>query len=88
MIRDQLIEHASCLRIHEKLLVQTEGKLTLDLAVKMVCQVEAMIGHTQTLTVEPQTLVEVVKAKSKCQFKLKTRSYNPAEPAAASKQDR
>ena len=88
MIRDQLIEHASCPRIREKLLVQTDGNLTLDVAVKMACQVEAAIGHVQTLTAEPQASVHVVKAKPRRQFKPKTRSYNPADATAASKQDR
>ena len=60
-----------------KLLVQTDGNLTLDVAVKMACQVEAAIGHVQTLTAEPQASVHFVKAKPRRQFKPKTRSYNP-----------
>ena len=68
MIQDQLIEHASCPRIREKLLVQTEGNLTLDLAVKMAGQVKAAIGHTQTHTADPQASVQVVRAKPKHQF--------------------
>lgn len=85
MIRDQLIEHSSCPRICEKLLVQTEGNLTLDVAVKMACQVEAAIGHVQTLAGEPQAQVQVVKAKPKRQFKHKTKSYNLTDATATPK---
>lgn len=90
MISDQLIEHASCSKVRERLLVQTDANLTLDKAVKLACQVEAAIGHVQTLTSEPQAPVHVVKAKPMCKrkFKPRTRSNNSAEPAAASKQDR
>lgn len=87
MIRDQLIEHASSPRIREKLLLQMEANLTLDTAIKMVFQVEAAIGHAQSLTSEPQASVHVVKVRPKHPFKPKTRSNHPAEPAAASKQD-
>ncbi|XDV20076.1 hypothetical protein PO909_025458 [Leuciscus waleckii] len=80
MIRDQLIDHASCVKIRERLLIQTEADLTLDTAVKLACQVEAAIGHAQTLASEPHAPVHVVKARPKCPFRTR-------EPAAVLKQD-
>lgn len=50
----------------------------------MAGQVKAAIGHAQTLTIQPQASVQVVKAKPKLLFKHKIRNNNPAEPAAAS----
>ena len=83
MIRDQLIEHASCSKVRERLIMQTDATLTLDKAARLACQVEAAIGYSKSLTSEPQAPVHVVTTKSKRSFKTRARSNSSAQPTAA-----
>lgn len=46
MICDQLIEYASCAKVCESLLEETDARLTLDKAIMLACHVEAATGHT------------------------------------------
>ena len=63
MLRDQLIEKASCPRVRERLLMQTDGVLTLDRAITLSCQVESAMAHAQSLDTNPALPVQAVKSK-------------------------
>lgn len=86
MIRDQIIEHASCSKVRERLLVQSDATLNLEKTLKIANQVESAIGYARTLGAEPRAPVHAVAAKSR-HFKNKGGNHAGAAKATPS-QDR
>lgn len=76
----QYVEHASSLRIRQKLLVQSEGHLTLVMVNKMACQLDG--AHRDSHSRAPSFRLNH-KVKPKCQFNSKAKN-NPANSTAAS----
>lgn len=55
----QYVEHASSLRIRQKLLVQSEGHLTLVMVNKMACQMDG--AHTHRLSQQSPKLPLIIR---------------------------